>query len=450
MNIRCMITMVLMSLSSFFLASEELITSLHVEKNKITVIINSEFKEKYLKDDFFVEYGEDIDLSSLDYSMVTMPCLMNIISLVWFSGKTYSIESMDKDLFYSLRRLKKLFKVIYPRTTWDGELIPGTLVVNSPSFKVSSDKRALLFSGGLDSTAASFLYNDKKQLLITAWGQWDLPLKDPVIWHRVKERLESYAHRYGHTCAFIRSNYFDFLNRFKLNKLSAEILNWRIATIEDIGWAGLTAPLLYLKGYPALSIGSSDTWDTAYPCAASPFFDGVIVCAGIRFKHEQFDLTRSDKVEYLVTTCKNKNLKKPFLTVCPKQTGHNCCKCAKCLTTILMLLLSNDDPHDYGFYSKKNKVYKNLETLLEGILEKDTLLVDDFAFFWDLQKKVGALKMKGLNVGDELESLLDFDFQELMLKTREFKFQKKVLWSKLHQLFPEIEVPSRFLAQGKA
>ncbi|MBA3751681.1 hypothetical protein H0X06_02670 [Candidatus Dependentiae bacterium] len=441
---------ILVSLCPFSLVfSEELIQSVLVEKNKVTVVINSDFKERYLKDDFFVEYGEDVDLSMLDYSITTMPCIMNILSLVWFSGKRYFIESIDSDLFHSLARLKKLFQITYPRTQWDGELIARAIVVNTPSLKVTSDQRALLFSGGLDSTTTSFFHNDKKQLLITAWGQVDLPLNDPTTWSLVKERLVAYAQLRGHTSAFIRSNYFDFLNRYTLNRLSDEIFNWRIETIEDIGWAGLTAPLLFLKGHSVLSIASSDTWDTPYPSAASPFVDGIITCAGIRFEHEQFDLTRAEKVEYLVTLCKNKNIEKPFLKVCSKQTGHNCGECKKCLTTILMLFALKEDPQQYGFFIEKDIALKNAKCLLNGIFKKGSLSLVELELFYVIQKKLKQLNMGGKKGDADFGFLFNFDFQEELLLTKEFKFQKRVLWDELHALFPSIKIPPHYIFKKK-
>ena len=49
------------------------------------------------------------------------------------------------------------------------------------------EKTALLFSGGLDSTSTALAHLDKKQLLITAWGHWDLPLNEPALW-QVRKR----------------------------------------------------------------------------------------------------------------------------------------------------------------------------------------------------------------------------------------------------------------------
>ena len=131
----------------------DLIEQITVKKNRLDVVVNKEFKEAYLHENFFVEYDEDIDLEKLDYSLVTMPFIMNVISLVWVSGKEYYVDSMDQDVYDSLQRIKEVFKVFYPKTPWDGQLIPRKIVKNEPLRVNTSERIALLFSGGVDCTS---------------------------------------------------------------------------------------------------------------------------------------------------------------------------------------------------------------------------------------------------------------------------------------------------------
>ena len=136
-------------------ATNKLITSLEVTRNRVQVEINEEFKTTYLTSDFFAEYEDPVDLTELDYEIVTMPFIMNVISLVWISGKDYDIDSMEEELYYSLEKIKEIFKVMHPKTSWNGKLIPKKLVSLSSKYKKTKAK-ALLFSGGLDSTSSLF------------------------------------------------------------------------------------------------------------------------------------------------------------------------------------------------------------------------------------------------------------------------------------------------------
>ena len=94
---------------------------------------------------------------------------MNVISIVWFSGKMYYIDAMDKELFHSLSVIKQVFKRFYPNTSWEGELVPRRLVKNKPVAELipeAAERHALMFSNGLDSTCAAFLHEEKSLLLI--------------------------------------------------------------------------------------------------------------------------------------------------------------------------------------------------------------------------------------------------------------------------------------------
>ena len=81
---------------------EDLIVTTTITKNKLEVQIHPEFKAQYLVSDFFVEYeDEDVDLTALDRSLVLMPFLCDVVTIVWISGKKYFIESLDEDLYHS-------------------------------------------------------------------------------------------------------------------------------------------------------------------------------------------------------------------------------------------------------------------------------------------------------------------------------------------------------------
>ena len=437
-------------------AATNLIERVEIDKNRLDVIVNKEFKNAYLLEDFFVEYDADIDLEKLDYSVVIMPFIMNVASLVWISGKEYYIESMDKDVFDSLERIKAIFKVFYPKTTWNGTIIPKKLVLNKP-VPSSPTKAALLFSGGLDSTSTSLAHLDKEQLLITAWGQSALPLDDAPFWYKIKRHLGAFAETYKHKTAYIKSNYYYFLNLKKLQNLSPEIVTWRINTIEDIGWAGLTAPILITQGISSLYIAASDTWGFAYPSACNPYIDANITFAGIQIMHDQFEWSRYDKVAFIADLVKQKKAEKPQFIICQKRGGIiNCTACEKCLLTILSLLAEGEQPYDYGFNTTVGLTKKNMQKLFK----LGTLSACGLWQFKDLQKKVQQnrnsnqldkqhnsnsnqhakhhnIKHGKKNQSCDLEWLLSFDFSKK--KAYDVRHTQCVDWSILEKMFPDIK-----------
>ena len=347
--------------------SENLIEEIRFpKKNRLEVRINKEFKDAYLRDDFFVEYDSDIDLTKLDYTIVTLPFIMNVMSLIWISGKDYYIEALDQEVCDSLERVRMLFKLWYPNTTWDGRLIPRTMTTPSPFTTIKDDNGiALLFSGGIDSLTCSYKNREKSSCLLLP-GQSCLPLDHPDLWLSVKNRIIDFAATYGHENAFLSSNYYYFLNLKKLSTLSPDIFLWRIQTVEDIGWAGLIAPILLSRGISTLHIGSSDSIHRFYPTACNPYIDGNIRFAGLQVKHDQFDLTRFDKLRYIVELCKSQLIKKPAFIICQKPGNIiNCGSCEKCCITQLCLLALNEDPRNYGYHLPADDIVKQNKALLK-------------------------------------------------------------------------------------
>ncbi len=263
----------------------DLIASVTVSKHRVDVVPNAAFKQAYLIDDFFVEYANDIDLTKLDYSIVTMPFLMHVIAIVWISGEKYYIDSMDENLYRSLVTVREVFKKMYPRTSWSGQLIPRKLVPNT-SLVTQKDAIALPFSTGLDSSYSSLKHLDKKQLLITEWGRFDTPLDDLDLWNVLNQRIASFAEKFGHERTIIRSNYRDILNCQRLDNISPDIDSWSDCTLEGLARAGLVAPILLTKGCSALYVASTFTWDFPYSYAANPFVDNNILFADVRIKHD--------------------------------------------------------------------------------------------------------------------------------------------------------------------
>ncbi len=415
-------------------APEKLIEQATIKKNRINITINRAFKKAYLTDDFFVEYDKDIDLTKLDYSIVTLPFIMNVISLVWISGKEYTIKSMDKEIYESLERIKKLFHVLYPHTKWNGRLIPKKLVRNAMVHRTAATRgmTALLFSGGVDSIAASYALRDKKQLLITAWGQSGLPLEDKRLWRTIKNRMITFAEEYGHENTFIKSNYYSFLDLSKLSKLSPEIVTWRIDTIEDIGWAGLTAPILLTRGIPTLHIASSEIWKQAYATAANPYIDGNITFAGIRIKHDQYDMNRCDKIDSLIQLSNRHLISRPKLIVCQKRgLIINCGSCEKCCITTLALLVLGADIRDYGFSITPNKALKNARIFI------DTGKISAFfvAECTNLQEKIRTMKYPPA----DFSWFTRIDFSKK--KAYDVELAELIDWTLLHDIFPHIKTP---------
>ena len=414
----------------------ELITKLTVKGCSMRCTIHPEIKDVYLTDNFFIDYEQDINLESMDYAVLTMPIVFNLFSLVWFSGKDFYVDSMDQDVYDSLIRLKIAFHFLYPDALWNGNIIPRKLVSlknKFASFQENNPRKALLFSGGLDSTSSFFEHKDEDLLLITAWGQFDLPLHDENQWLGRKKNVEEFAQAFGKQVSIFRSNYSEIFNWKVVNNLYKSIGNWRICTIEGMSWAGLTAPILISKKCSALYIAAGANWYYPILDVTCPFIEELTRFAGFHLITDQFSLTRNDKVAYIVDVCKKESLKPPFLKVC-YYPNSNCTKCRKCCMTMISLLGLGEDLETYGFsISDEQAVANTLNYMNQKIGHfdawnfKETLL--HLKKFPDKHKKKSALK-----------PFLDYDMSALQVMDRRFSVMGK--WKDVKHINPTIIIPT--------
>lgn len=432
-------TLVLLVSLHCSLGAKDLITEIVVSKNSLSIRVHEDFKKKYLTGDFFVEYEPDILLDQFDYSVLSMPFVMNVISIVWISGETFWVEEMDQELYESLERVKKVFKTMYPKTSWNGQLKARKLVTHARQFSDDAHKTALLFSGGVDSVSSALAHRNKKQLLITAWGHWDLPLSNKGLWKTRSEKIQDFAEGFGNTATFLRSNYTSMLNYQYLSQLSSEIPKWRLGAVEGLGWAGLTAPILLSKSISTLHIASSHTWHYPYPSAASPFIDNNLRFCGLKVVHDQFAMTRLQKVAYIDTVCNQLDEEKPFLKICSyeKSQDRNCEECRKCVTTILCFEALGIDPRPYGLPSSHGLSQKILALLQEPQLNYYTILLGK-----EIQETICARMSQGKAIESYLKKLLAIDFNSKV--AFDIAPQTKLHWPSMIELLPHdhgLEIP---------
>lgn len=442
-------------LASFFIASLQgylfshplLIENIQVLGSTIIVRPNEEFKKKYLNNDFFVTYENEVDLSQFDYSILSIPFLMNVVSIVWISQEMYYVEQMDTELYHSLNRVKKVFQVMYPNTDWSGEIVPLTLVDHSLPFVKDENKIASLFSGGVDSVASFLQHSSNQQLLITAWGHWDLPLSNQGIWHERFQKINEFATACSQETSKIRSNYTAMLNYKYLSSLTREIPKWRLGAVEGIGWAGLTAPLLLSKGYATLAIASSHCWNYPYPSAASPFIDHNLRYCGLSVRHTQFELSRLQKIKYICKHFEAIGDTRPFLKVCSyeKDIDENCLRCRKCLTTALCFYALGYDPNPYGLESALEQTQK-IFSRIYALFNKDELNFYSIQLGKEIQQTIRHRKEKGHHTSLYLEKFLTINFDE----KRAFDTESQIAldWSTMIALLPpdhDLYIPLPYL-----
>ena len=387
-----------------------------INKNKIVVKANKTFSKQFIKEDFFAEYDESIDLTKLDESIVTIPFILSIIPVVWISNETYSIDVMDKDLYHSLQKIKEVFQMFYPHHSWSGELIPKKLVTNTigQSNESGQPALALLFSGGLDSTNTSISHVDTKQLLITAWGA-DVKVGENNRWARVLEQCRKFSQIYGHDHTFVKSNFREFIETpYLYNKLS----RWWVRVSHVLSLVGLTAPLLVERNIPTLFIASTFTAQYPYPLGSHPAIDNNISFAGGSVYSTGLDKDRVQKVMNINAICKEKKLPVPNLRSCWfDPLGENCLECEICMITCASIIAAGQVPRKHGFNIDIKDARQNIKKLFS---QKKKYLSPGKIHLW----KRSLSHLNELSEHKICSTLLKKDIEELRNFLRSVNFER--------------------------
>lgn len=399
-----------------------IIEKVSVEKNLLTITPNQQFKDDYLTSDLFVRYNDkSINLHEIDETILTIPFILSSISMIWHSGQQWEISQMDEDLYFSLQKINKIFKLFFPEEQWNGELIPQKLV---PTY-ITKDvkKKAILFSGGLDAICASFAHINDDQLLITIGGN-DVPLNKNTMWANVKKQARDFAKTYNKNNSFIVSNFFDFIKKNNPKIKQPFQRWWWYYTSQSLSYSGLVAPLLFWHKLPHLYLGSSFTIDYPFGWGTHPLLDNNISFCGIDVTHEQADLSRQDKLTFLEKLHKKKKIKKPKLRVCwnNDEIGDNCCKCEKCLRTINNIITELQYPKTYGFNVDLKKAALKTKKFITKKQNFQPQFLDAYVVDWQtIQNRAEEQLIQNKRTikpdfYDYLTWFLSIDFKELWLQ----------------------------------
>ncbi len=378
------------SLGTTYIQSQspnDLIELAVIQKNRIDVTAHPQFKKLYLDRDFFAEYDEDIDLTQLHPSIALIPFICSVVPIVWASGKTLFIDTLDAEFAQSLEKVRHALKKLYPSLKWSGQLIARQLVKNeNPA--VHKDDFALLFSGGVDGTCTSLRRYPAKQLLITVWGS-DVPPFHQRKWHGAYTICKNFATQFGHDHTYLHSN-FCYLFKAELCYVTPEIPAWWRFTTLGLSYCGLAAPIAFSRGYTKMLFSSTYSDRYKYPFGSHPMLEGNLEFGGVAVEHTCFDLNRQEKIKF-ITNFAQQHDKKPFLRVCWNRDldGGNCNDCMfKCFQAMNALLIEGADPCEYGFTLSEQEVIQKTKEQFLSIEKPLTLSIGETCRWQDMQERI--------------------------------------------------------------
>ncbi|MFT5749109.1 MAG: hypothetical protein ACI93S_000362 [Ancylomarina sp.] len=376
------------------------INDISVVEDGKTVIYDYSVSSKFSKffdrkDTFFVSY--DVDITSVPKSLLGIPLLANLLPISWFLDFQIQIEELDASFLKCANDLKTEFQNMYPNHELKGDLLVKKIIINS---KFKSEKKAMLFSGGVDAISAYIRHCTDDLSLFSIRGA-DIELDDDERWNDLLDYNNTQEYLSSNSKYTISSN----LRTFYTYKLETELnLKWWGQVQHGLALLGVTAPLTHLLKIDCLYIGSTHTKKTQISWGSTPITDELLKWENVDITHECYDLSRQEKIKSILEFSKVNN--KPIgLRVCYSERREtlNCSSCEKCLRTIMGIILEGSDPNSFGFvvdnsfYSKVNNLLESKITTLGiynhwKILQAKATKQNQFFVFDDEQ--VDKLKLK--------------------------------------------------------
>ena len=371
---------------------------------------------------FFLEYT--FNISDVPKSVLITPLLLNLLPFSWLTDSMIWVDEIDSVFYENIPRLKDAFRELYPDYNFRGSLIAARQVHNN----VASEREALqLFTGGIDATATLIRIRNLNPMLLNTNGWYKEDSRETnevfdadfsAIVH-IAEHNEVEAH-------FVKSNFATFIKANQVDRRFGKEVNnsWWFGFQHSLAFLGCALVAAYHFRVKTIFIASSYTFGQNVVCASDPRTDTCVKCAGITTVHDGYELSRQDKVK-LIVQLQTERHQTYSLRVCSFNT-HNCCKCEKCLRTMLALASEGaKDLSQYGFNMEKSL----LETVHEFIETSAMELDASHAVFW----KDIILRMREnyeiLHYKDVYEYLKEIDFAVA---------RKKAIWTHYKRDYKDI------------
>src|SRR5690606_4427231 len=142
---------------------------------------SKELSKFFSKNKFYIK--SEIDFSEVPIEILTISLLGNILPISWFAGFDIKIDKIDKEFYEAVKKLKQQFSEYYPIINIKkSELIVNEIVDTKYE---TTNKTAMLFSGGVDAYTTFFRHYEEKPDLITIKGA-DIDVHDNKQWENVE------------------------------------------------------------------------------------------------------------------------------------------------------------------------------------------------------------------------------------------------------------------------
>ncbi|WP_240418169.1 peptidase [Paenibacillus periandrae] len=394
--------------------------------------------QKYFKgkNHMFLEYN--FDITDIPKSILTIPFVANVIPLIWISDATICMNEIDESFYESLNPIRDAYQNMFPNVKFKGTMVVDKITKNSYKYEREA---AALFSGGLDALTTFIRNKNKKPLLITEYGWHENDIQDSEVWEADKENAIQFAKEHGLENILIQSNYGSFMNAVNIDNDFSRKLgdSWWHGLHHGLAIISAAIPIAFKLKVKCIYIASSNSPYYKVACASDPTVDNKIKYASGSVFHDGYELTRQDKVKFMVDYY-SASEESVNIRVCFKNR-ENCCNCEKCLRTILAIIAEGKEPRDYGF-NIPSHFSEHVKSFLDNEVKFFTHTFINI--YWNIIQNRMRENRQNIVHKDLLDWFLDYDFavqrKRALIKYRVTKFfpiLKRKISTKFNRVFEQ-------------
>lgn len=347
-----------------------------VDGGSVTVGIDATGEvSKFLAEERFT-LACDVDLEGCPASILQIPAIVNLAPVAWAQGVSLEAASLEATFQRSMQQVRAGYAELHPAVFDEG---PSGLEGPVETVEAPPGKRpAVLFSGGVDSTAAAVDLLDREPALVTVKGS-DAGLDEETAWAGIRANAGAFAEEFDLEHRLMSSNLREVLNyRFLAAEFKPRLgRGWWGAIQYGTGLPALCAPLAYTERYGSVQLASGFTRDDTFPTAQPTFVD-PLAWSGTQARIADPDTTRQTKIARLTRHLDDVGAFS-VRSCLHSETGENCSACEKCYRTMVGLALAGADPALVGYEWGEAK----MEEIHRAFAEREVQLSRTGAGFWE-------------------------------------------------------------------
>ena len=245
---------------------------------------------------------ERIDVKApVPLSVLSIPFVCYMSGLSWIADAVIFVDELDETFYRSYRNIKSAYQELHQDYPFRGMLVPSILRENRIE---KNDRSILLFGGGIDCQTSFLRHRETIPYICNVYGWLDAETDESDVDVSDRKKTEEFARRMGTESLHVRSNIFKVFDHGAIDGEFKSKLktNYWYGFLHSMTFISIAMQQCIVKGVSNVMMASSFTKGRVNSvCASLMTTDSEFLFAGEgRTIHDAFEMSRQDKVGYLV------------------------------------------------------------------------------------------------------------------------------------------------------